>query len=98
MGWTLVWGVIALFAAVLGTRPVGHALKVRTARWYYIGLIAIALVATSILFVSVWVRPGDVATGDALWGVGLGLGFGGLAGLRYGYKGTFELFGGRDRS
>jgi uncharacterized membrane protein YgdD (TMEM256/DUF423 family) len=91
MGWTLVWGVIALAAAAFGARLVGRWLRVHPAKWYYGALVATALVAVALLFVSIAVKTGDPGTGDALWGVGLGLGCGGLAGLRYGYKGMFEL-------
>ncbi len=34
---------------------------------------------------------------DALWGVGLGFGFGGLSGLRYGYRGLFSVTSAKDR-
>jgi hypothetical protein len=93
MGWTLVWGVIALVAAAVGARLVGRWLKIHPAKWYYGALVAIALVAIALLFVSIAVKAGDPASGDAFWGLGLGVGCGGLAGLRYGYKGLFEIPG-----
>jgi uncharacterized membrane protein len=89
--WTIVAGVLVLVVAVVGSRLVGRALKTRPPAWYIVAdavvvLIALALIAAS----SMLVAPGS-PVGDALYGVGLGFGFGGLAGLRYGYKGLFEV-------
>jgi len=96
--WTIVAGVLVLVAAVAGSRLVGRALRTRPPAWYVVAdavvvLVALALIAAS----SMLVTPGSPA-GDALYGVGLGFGFGGLAGLRYGYKGLFELRTTKDAS
>jgi hypothetical protein len=93
--WTVVSGVIALVAAVLGSRPVGRALKRRPVAWYVAANVAVFLVGLTLIVVASVVDP--VAAGSSglvrglLEGAGLGLGFGGLAGMRYGYKGLFEV-------
>lgn len=97
--WTLVSGVIALVVAAIGARPIGRALRARPIVWYasasvLVVLVALAMIATStMLAVSI-----STPTTDALYGAGLGLGFGGLAGLRHGYKGLFEVAAGKGRS
>lgn len=94
--WTLVSGVIALVATALATRSLGHALKARPVLWYRGSMAGAVVAAMGILFASAMVA--DPVTKDVLWGIGLGLGFGGLAGLRYGYKGLFEVTAGKGRS
>jgi hypothetical protein len=97
--WTLVFGVIALVVAVIGARPVGRALKVRPIPWFVGANVLIVLVAlATIVASSMTASPLNTTTSDALYGVGLGLGFGGLAGLRYGYKGLFEVTAVKNRS
>jgi hypothetical protein len=90
--WTLVSGVIVLVVVAIGARPVGRALQTRPIAWYaaanaFVFLLALAIVVASTALAA----PSSMATSDALYGAGLGIGFGGLAGLRYGYKGLFRL-------
>jgi hypothetical protein len=88
MFWTLVSGVIALVATVIGARPVGHALKTKPVVWYRSALVAAAVIATAVILVGTVINPSDAGTSQVLQGVGIGLG----------YKGLFELASGRDRS
>lgn len=81
----LVAGGMTLVVAVLVARLVGRALKDRPRWWYwaanaFVTVVSLALLTASALLPS---RP--------LWGVALGLGCGGLAGLRYGIKDLFSV-------
>lgn len=98
MVWTVLSGVIALVAAVLGARPLGHALKRRPVRRYHIALIAIGIFAMAVILGSALIGPPRTELNDSLFGMGLGLGCGGLAGLRYGYRGVFEIAAVKDLS
>jgi hypothetical protein len=95
---TVVSGIVALVAAALGARPVGRALKTRPFAWFIGSCAAIVLVAVALMAVAIVLAAPDRATSDLLQGVGLGIGFGGLSGLRYGYKGLFEVAATKDRS
>ena len=85
MTWMILAGLATLVAATLVARLAGRALRNRPAWWYWAASAAVLLVAVGLILVS------TVLSSDLLWGVGLGLGFGGLAGLRYGLKGLFEV-------
>jgi hypothetical protein len=91
MVWTLVWGVIAVVVAIIGLRPLGRTLKSRPS-WVYRGALAlVVLVAIILIGVSMAMAQQGTVAYDALWGLGLGVGFGGLAGLRYGHDGLFNV-------
>jgi len=97
--WTLVFGVIALVVAVIGARPVGRALKARPITWFAAANVLVVLISLAIIVASSMIAvPLSASTSDALYGLGLGLGFGGLAGLRYGYKGLFAVAALKGRS
>jgi hypothetical protein len=85
MAWMIAAGTGTLVAATLVARLVGRALRTRPGWWYWAASAFILLVAVGLVLIS------TVLASDVLWGVGLGLGFGGLAGLRYGLKGLFEV-------
>jgi len=91
MVWTVVTGVVALLVAGVGSRVVGRALRSRPAAWYVASNVLIFVVAVALFALSSAPHPAGSATADAVYGLALGLGFGGLAGLRYGYKGLFEV-------
>jgi hypothetical protein len=96
MTWMIVAGVAALVAAVVTARLVGRALRGRRVWTYWAANALVLVVAIAVLFASVALAggaPSDAA--DALWGIGLGLGFGGLAGLRYGFRDMFTAGVGR---
>jgi len=87
---TAIAGVVAFVAAAFLARMVGRALR-SVGSWAQIlvGLLIVAA-ATS---VSYW----GLLTGvDMWWGAGIGLGFGGLSGLRYGRGTLFDLLGRRE--
>lgn len=84
MVWRIVAGVGALVVAVLVARPLGRALEGRSSSWFWIANAVILIAAIVLAVVSALSRN------DVLWGVALGIGFGGLAGLRYGRKGLFS--------
>jgi RsiW-degrading membrane proteinase PrsW (M82 family) len=94
MGWTFVSGVIALVVAVVGARPIGRALRSRKPVWYWAVSGLELVIAVAIFAVSFSSMPGSPVS-DALQGVALGFGFGSMAGLRYGYKGLFEVTAGK---
>lgn len=96
--WTGISGVIALVVAVVGSRPVGRLLKTRPVGWYVAANTVVAVVALALIAASFVMAPTDRSISDALYGAALGLGFGGLAGLRYGYKGLFTVSAAQDRS
>jgi uncharacterized membrane protein YhhN len=96
--WTVVSGVIALVAATLVARPVGRMLKARPEAWYFVVNALVFIVAVVLVYASMTAAPDGSPVSDALMGVALGVGFGGLAGLRYGYKGLFEISSAKDRS
>jgi RsiW-degrading membrane proteinase PrsW (M82 family) len=97
--WTLVSGVIALVVVAIGARPVGRALKARPIAWYVAANALVFLLALAIVVASTMIAvPSSAPTSDALYGAGIGLGFGGLAGLRYGYKGLFETAARKERA
>jgi hypothetical protein len=98
MAWTVVSGVVALIVATLGARSVGRLLKTRPAAWYFTASALVFVVAVALFVVASLAWPAGVPAAGALGGVALGLGFGGMAGLRYGYKGMFELGTGKARS
>jgi drug/metabolite transporter (DMT)-like permease len=85
MAWTIVWGVVVLVVTVLGARPLGRALRDRPAWWFWIANALVLVVALALAVFS------TLISNDALWGVALGFGFGGLAGLRYGFKDLFRV-------
>jgi hypothetical protein len=92
MVWTtVVSGAIATVAAIMVLRPVGRMLKHRPSWWYFGALALVVLVAVALVGVSMGAAKQGTALYDALWGLGLGLGFGGLAGLRYGHDGLFTI-------
>jgi hypothetical protein len=95
---TVVSGIVALVAAALGARPVGRALKQRPFAWFIASCAAIVVVALALMAVGIAVAAPDRTMSDLLQGVGLGIGFGGLSGLRYGYKGLFEVTSAKDHS
>lgn len=95
---TVVSGIVALVAAALVARPVGRALKARPFAWFIGSCVAVVLVAVGLMAAAIVVAAPDRTASDLLQGVGLGLGFGGLSGLRYGYKGLFEVAATKDRS
>lgn len=74
----LIAGIGTFALAAFLFRPVGHGLKTRAPLWTWLVGVAIAVAAMALLAV------GSIRQIDWLWGVGLGLGFGGLSGLRYG--------------
>lgn len=94
---TVLSGIIALVAAALAARLVGRALRSRSRGWFIGANALIAIVALALVVASAIFGPPSAPTGDVLYGMGLGLGFGGLAGLRYGYKGLFEVTGAKGR-
>ena len=96
--WTVVSGIVALIAAAVGARPVGRALKGRPFAWFIASCAGIVVVALALMTMAVVIAPSNATARDLLQGIGLGLGFGGLSGLRYGYKGIFEVAGSKDRS
>lgn len=95
MAWTFVSGIVVLVVAAFGARPVGRALKARPSSWYLAASAAIFVVALLVFVISALPQSAGTPVSDALEGVALGLGFGGLAGLRYGYKGLFENLAGK---
>jgi hypothetical protein len=96
--WTVVSGVISLIVVTLIARPVGRALKARPAAWYIAASVVVFVAALALILASLTLAPNGSPASDALMGVALGFGFGGLAGLRYGYKGLFEIAAGKGRS
>jgi cytosine/uracil/thiamine/allantoin permease len=80
---------MATVVAIIGLRPVGRMLKDRASWWYRGALALIVLVAVAVIGIAMDVARPGMPLYDVLWGVGLGLGFGGLAGLRYGHDGLF---------
>jgi Na+/proline symporter len=85
MTWMLIAGAVALVVSVLLTRRVGRALRGRPRWLYWAANATVAVVALALLMAS------SIIPSRPLWGVGLGLGFGGLAGLRYGFKDLFSV-------
>jgi hypothetical protein len=98
MIWTIVSGVIALVAAALGLRPFGRFLRTRPVSWYLAAMVATGVVAMVVMLASAYAVPPLTDLSDALFGLGVGFGFGGLAGIRYGYKGLFEIATGKGRA
>lgn len=96
--WTIVAGVVVLAVAVIGARLVGRALRTRPSAWYVAADVIVVLVALALIAASSLLAQAGSPVGEALYGAGLGLGFGGLAGLRYGYKGLFEVGATKDAS
>jgi hypothetical protein len=85
----VIAGVAAFVAAAYSSRPAGRAVK-RIGLWAQVMAgVLIVLVATAVA--AYGLLPGN----DVWWGVGLGLGFGGLSGLRYGQGTLFDLLGRR---
>jgi hypothetical protein len=87
MVWTIVSGVAVLATATYACRFYGIRLKGRPF-WVFVVINAVVIIAATAL-VALAFMPGTAGTAssDVLFGCGLGLGFGGPSGLRYGYKG-----------
>lgn len=83
-------GVVAFVASAALARPVGRALK-GVGAWAQV-LVGILVVTVATALAAYGLMPGN----DVWWGVGLGLGFGGLSGLRYGRGTLFDLLGRRE--
>ena len=98
MAWTFVSGILVLAVAAFGARPIGRALRNRPRPWYLAASAAVFVVAVGLFASSAMPQSAGTPVADALQGVALGLGFGGVAGLRYGYKGLFEVAGGKSVS
>jgi hypothetical protein len=98
MWWTVVSGVIVLVAATFGGRPYGRALK-RRPYWWYVGAnVLVILFTVALIAFSPTLGSASASTRDVLYGVALGLGFGGPAGLRHGYKGLLPIDPTKNRS
>jgi ABC-type Co2+ transport system permease subunit len=85
MAWMIVWGVLSLVAAALSARLLGRALRDRPAWLFWVANVAIFAVAMTFAVTS------SFTANNALYGVALGVGCGGLAGLRYGFKDLFSV-------
>ena len=81
----LLGGVGALVVTALAGRALGRVMRGHSAALYWTSNALILIVAMALVACS------TVAASDLLFGLGLGLGFGGLAGLRYGWRGLFTL-------
>jgi uncharacterized protein YjeT (DUF2065 family) len=84
---TVVAGVVAFIAAAALARSLARALKRYGTRALVAAGVVIVIAATALAW---W---GLSTNGDVLWGVALGIGFGGLSGLRYGNGTLFDLLG-----
>jgi hypothetical protein len=78
-------GIVTLVVVAVLTRYVGRALRSRPSWWYWVANAVVFLAAIALVFESTLIRS------DIAWTVGLGVGFGGIAGLRYGWKGLFSV-------
>jgi len=78
-------GVVAFVVAASVARPAGRALK-HVGTWALI-VTGVLVVAAATAVATYGLMPGN----DVWWGVGLGFGFGGLSGLRYGRGTLFDL-------
>jgi len=85
MEWVFLGGVCALAVAAFAGRVLGRALRGRSSAWYWASNVVVLTAAMALVAYSA------VASSDLLFGLGLGFGFGGLAGVRYGRKGLFDL-------
>lgn len=90
MGIIAIAGVVAFVVAAALARPVGRALS-RFGTWAQVAA-GILIVAGATAVAAYGLLPGN----DVWWGVGLGAGFGGLSGLRYGRGTLFDLLGRRE--
>lgn len=90
LGIIAVAGAVAFLVAAALARPVGRALS-RFGTWAQV-TTGILIVAAATAVAAYGLLPGN----DVWWGVGLGAGFGGLSGLRYGRGTLFDLFGRRE--
>jgi hypothetical protein len=89
---SVIAGVVAFLASASLARPLGRMLK-RIGTWALVAAGVVILIAATAL--AYW----GLLTGDNLWwGIALGLGFGGLNGLRYGRGTLFDLLGRRPGS
>lgn len=84
MAWTFVGGVGTLIATAWAARLLGRAMRGRSSLLFWAANAAVILAAIGLLVLSTTSIAGTA--GDVVWGVALGLGFGGLAGLRNGWK------------
>jgi len=82
---TVVAGVVAFIASAALARSLGLALKRFGTRALVAAGVVIVAAATALAW---W---GVSAANDVVWGVALGIGFGGLSGLRYGNGTLFDL-------
>jgi hypothetical protein len=78
-------GIVTLVVVAALTRFVGMSLRARPDWWYWTATAVVFVAAVGLVFVSTLIGS------DTLWGVALGLGFGGVAGLRYGWKDLFRV-------
>jgi uncharacterized protein YebE (UPF0316 family) len=77
-------GIVTLLAVAALSRFVGRALRGRPDWWYWTVTAVVFVVAVGLVFVS------NLVGSDILWACALGFGFGGIAGLRYGWKDLFS--------
>jgi drug/metabolite transporter (DMT)-like permease len=82
---TVFAGLVTLVVAAFAARLVGRALRPRASWWFWTANVLVFVAAVGLVLAS------TLTANDVLWGIGLGLGCGGLAGLRYGWKGLFSV-------
>ncbi len=80
-------GIVAFGVAALALRPVGHRLKAQHGVWTWVVGVVVVLIAAAVLWAGT--APGL----SVLWGVGIGIGLGGLSGLRYGRGTLIDMLG-----
>ena len=85
--YTVVVGIVVFVIAALALRPVGRLLKEQVVWTWAVGIV-VFLVAIAMLVL------GQTKGPDWLWGAGIGLGLGGLSGLRYGEGTLLSMLGG----
>lgn len=81
MEWVLGGGVGSLLATAFAGRAIGRAFRSRSSAWYWAANAIVLVVALGLLALS------SAQGSDLLFGIALGVGFGGLAGLRQGCRG-----------
>lgn len=84
MAWTFVGGVGTLIATAWAARLLGRAMHGRSSLLFWAANAVILIAAVGLVVLSTTSMSGTA--GDLAWGAALGLGFGGLAGLRNGWK------------
>lgn len=89
---TTIAGVVVFVAAASLARPLGRALKGVGVWAQVLAGVVVVMVATALSAYGLSLHD------DVWWGVGLGLGFGGLSGLRYGRGTLLDLIGHRETS